>query len=107
MGRIEYPIDGKKATTIYKQLPWTDRRGVWLQLHPITGRKHQLRIHCAKYLEAPIYGDAKYRKLLSLPPIPTDRLYLHANHIQFLNPFHSTQEISVSSRKSIYSNTSK
>lgn len=29
-------------------------------LEPVTGKKHQLRIHCAKELRAPIVGDAKY-----------------------------------------------
>ena len=32
----------------------------WLQLDPATGRKHQLRIHCAQGLGAPILGDGKY-----------------------------------------------
>ncbi len=31
-----------------------------LALKPVTGRKHQLRVHCAEYLKAPIYGDMKY-----------------------------------------------
>ncbi|OZJ02496.1 hypothetical protein BZG36_04359, partial [Bifiguratus adelaidae] len=33
-----------------------------LQLWPLTGRKHQLRIHCACCLQAPILGDFKYGK---------------------------------------------
>ncbi|KAK9824138.1 hypothetical protein WJX72_008058 [[Myrmecia] bisecta] len=32
----------------------------WLELHPQTGRKHQLRIHCALGLGSPILGDAKH-----------------------------------------------
>lgn len=31
-----------------------------LELHPKTGRKHQLRVHCADVLRAPILGDKKY-----------------------------------------------
>ena len=30
-----------------------------LELHPITGRTHQLRLHCA-YLGCPILGDPQY-----------------------------------------------
>ncbi|KAK9836186.1 hypothetical protein WJX81_007549 [Elliptochloris bilobata] len=32
----------------------------WLELEPITGRKHQLRLHCAGELGAPILGDGRY-----------------------------------------------
>eukprot|EP00877_Chromochloris_zofingiensis_P006874 jgi/Chrzof1/243/Cz01g08160.t1 len=32
----------------------------WLELYPSTGRKHQLRLHCAKLLNAPIVGDYRY-----------------------------------------------
>ncbi|CAA6670587.1 unnamed protein product [Spirodela intermedia] len=32
----------------------------WLELCPLTGRKHQLRVHCAEALGTPIVGDFKY-----------------------------------------------
>ncbi|XP_021892317.1 RNA pseudouridine synthase 4, mitochondrial isoform X2 [Carica papaya] len=32
----------------------------WLELFPLTGRKHQLRVHCAEVLGTPIVGDYKY-----------------------------------------------
>ncbi|KAJ1255651.1 hypothetical protein BS78_K175800 [Paspalum vaginatum] len=32
----------------------------WLELFPRTGRKHQLRVHCAEVLGTPIVGDYKY-----------------------------------------------
>ncbi|CAK9165693.1 unnamed protein product [Ilex paraguariensis] len=32
----------------------------WLELPPLTGRKHQLRVHCAEVLGTPIVGDYKY-----------------------------------------------
>ncbi|GER44844.1 pseudouridine synthase family protein [Striga asiatica] len=32
----------------------------WLELIPFTGRKHQLRVHCAEVLGTPIVGDYKY-----------------------------------------------
>ena len=31
-----------------------------LELTPITGRKHQLRVHCAQALRCPIVGDTLY-----------------------------------------------
>lgn len=32
----------------------------WLELEPVTGKKHQLRMHCAHHLGTPILGDSKY-----------------------------------------------
>lgn len=39
-----------------------ERRGelAWLELQPVTGRTHQLRVHCAK-AGCPIVGDKSYR----------------------------------------------
>lgn len=36
-----------------------DRRTAWLELRPVTGRTHQLRVHCAA-MGWPIRGDAIY-----------------------------------------------
>ena len=33
---------------------------LWLELRPVTGRRHQLRAHCAAGLAAPILGDSVY-----------------------------------------------
>ena len=35
-----------------------------LELHPLTGRTHQLRLHCA-YLGCPILGDPQYATAVS------------------------------------------
>lgn len=48
-----------------------------LELHPQTGRKHQLRVHCADALHAPILGDRKYNK----HPIHK-QLFLHAYKVE-------------------------
>ena len=50
--------NGKPCITEYRvleQRPQTAR----LELHPVTGRTHQLRLHCA-YLGCPILGDPQY-----------------------------------------------
>ncbi|GAB4819864.1 hypothetical protein N2152v2_006910 [Parachlorella kessleri] len=39
----------------------------WLELRPQTGRKHQLRLHCAQSLKAPILGDSRYGAVRSPP----------------------------------------
>lgn len=50
--------DGKPSVTEYRVL---ERRDALckLELHPITGRTHQLRVHCA-YMGFPILGDPQY-----------------------------------------------
>jgi len=49
----------KKAKTDFSILSMVGKEMSWLELRPITGRKHQLRIHCASVLNAPIVGDEK------------------------------------------------
>ena len=50
--------DGKSCITEYRILERSDSVSK-LELHPITGRTHQLRLHCA-YLGCPILGDPQY-----------------------------------------------
>ena len=50
--------DGKPSTTEYTVLERTEKL-CKLSLRPITGRTHQLRVHCA-YMGYPILGDPQY-----------------------------------------------
>lgn len=57
--------DGQRAVTKYfsKEINSPDfKYYTLLELRPETGRKHQLRVHCADVLHAPILGDRKYNK---------------------------------------------
>ncbi|KAG7395057.1 hypothetical protein PHYBOEH_004254 [Phytophthora boehmeriae] len=91
---ITLPVNNKPARTVVERVLKKDERsepaGIWLQLKLCTGRKHQLRVHCAEELRSPIVGDAKYGGPAA------DRLYLHAKRIQFPNPFTTGQMIDVS-----------
>lgn len=49
---------GKPCHTLYRVLESGETLSR-LELHPITGRTHQLRLHCA-YLGCPILGDPQY-----------------------------------------------
>jgi len=75
---------GKSAHTVFKRLQ-INKHSSLLQLHPITGRSHQLRVHCQAIGHA-ILGDGLYN-----PEDPTERLMLHAESIQFTHP--STGEL--------------
>ena len=50
--------DGQRALTRYKVLREQDGISL-LELSPVTGRTHQLRVHC-QYLGCPILGDPQY-----------------------------------------------
>ena len=50
--------DGKPSVTEYKVLERNEKL-CKLELRPITGRTHQLRLHCA-YMGFPIVGDPQY-----------------------------------------------
>jgi 23S rRNA pseudouridine1911/1915/1917 synthase len=58
-GIVDYPIDGKHAVTEWKVVETNDMFSR-IELHPRTGRNHQLRRHLAYCLKSPIVGDAKY-----------------------------------------------
>lgn len=50
--------DGKPSVTEYKVLAWQQDTSL-LALRPVTGRTHQLRVHCA-HMGFPILGDPQY-----------------------------------------------
>lgn len=60
VGNIQIEIDGKRAYTGFRVIHRIDRSYAWVELYPRTGRKHQLRIHCAEGLGCPIVGDSQY-----------------------------------------------
>lgn len=50
---------GQLAKTKYRVIDRAGNRAAWLELEPLTGRTHQLRVHCAA-IGHPIVGDGKY-----------------------------------------------
>jgi 23S rRNA-/tRNA-specific pseudouridylate synthase len=60
-GTIDAPIGNKAASTEFKTIGGSHASSCRVvELRPITGRTHQLRIHCASSLAAPILGDSRY-----------------------------------------------
>ena len=82
---------GKKAITRYKVLE-NKNNYTLVELYPLTGRTHQLRVHCAhsKGLNTSILGDALYGTSLL-----KKRMYLHAESLEFIHPF-TLQTIKIS-----------
>lgn len=94
-GRIELPLcldpldrprqmvhkeHGKPAITDYQVLGHSEKR-TRIAFYPRTGRTHQLRVHAAHRLglDCPIAGDELYGKR-------AERLYLHAESVEFVHP---------------------
>lgn len=71
---------GKTAITKYQVLERNESQ-TRIAFYPLTGRTHQLRVHAAHPLglNCPITGDELYGK-------QADRLYLHAEYLEFVHP---------------------
>lgn len=73
---------GKQALTHWQVLTHEDQTTL-IQLQPITGRSHQLRVHLL-HLGFPIVGDQLYAQGDALDF--ADRLQLHSQSIGFIHP---------------------
>ena len=69
---------GKEAVTYYKVLKSDDKHAL-VELRPVSGRTHQLRVHM-KYLGHPIVGDVVYGNEKA------GRLFLHAKALEITLP---------------------
>ncbi|MDR2901492.1 MAG: hypothetical protein LBU87_00065, partial [Lactobacillales bacterium] len=70
------------------------KKASWLELSPLSGRTHQLRVHTG-VIETPIVGDAKYggdkAGELGLPE--DSKMHLHARALRMPHPIKGMIEI--------------
>jgi tRNA pseudouridine32 synthase/23S rRNA pseudouridine746 synthase len=71
---------GKRSLTQFSLVNFIEGNSR-VELHPITGRTHQLRLHLSA-IGYPILGDALYGNVSNAP-----RLMLHASSLTFVHPF--------------------
>jgi len=71
---IVLPGKGREAFSEYRTLVAFPNHTL-LELHPITGRTHQIRLHL-QFLGCPVAGDTIYGR--RTPTVPLDRHFLHA-----------------------------
>jgi 23S rRNA pseudouridine955/2504/2580 synthase len=83
--------DAARAVTEFRTLDHAGQKLAWLELHPLTGRTHQLRVHCVA-IGVPILGDVKYARpdqngafAATVEGLPTG-LHLHARAVAFPHP---------------------
>ena len=97
-GRIEAPIGrngtqrklmsivplekGRTAVSEYRTLESFPNHTL-LEVHPLTGRTHQIRVHLA-FLGCPVTGDTIYGK--KKPSVALDRHFLHAYKLKIIVP---------------------
>ncbi len=99
-GMIDLPLWGDPTQRPWQQVNWQQgkpsqtkfevlgrevlgREGALTRIdfYPLTGRTHQIRVHAAQGLNAPIWGDRLYGQ-----SEPGQRLHLHAQRLQFVHP---------------------
>lgn len=98
VGRVEAPIGrntshrklmavvpsekGREAVSEYRTLERFARHTL-LEVHPRTGRTHQIRVHLA-FLGCPVTGDTVYGR--RKPTLPLNRHFLHAHRLTVILP---------------------
>jgi len=101
-GRVETPIGrntshrklmgvvplerGRQAVTEYRTLERFPAHTL-LEIHPLTGRTHQIRVHLA-FLGCPVVGDGVYGK--RRPTLEIGRQFLHAARLKIALPGEAT-----------------
>ena len=79
--------EGKQSLTLYQVRQRYDQYTL-VQASPVTGRTHQIRVHC-QYMRCPIIGDSKYCPddlNLQARKDGFDRLFLHAISLELDHP---------------------
>ncbi len=90
---VDEPEGGARAITDFRALDAVKRRVAWLELRPLTGRTHQLRVHCAEGLGCPVLGDGKYGGAAAHMEGLPNKLHLHARALRLPHPAGGTLEV--------------
>ena len=84
------PLDkGREAVTEYRTLENFIAHTL-LEVHPLTGRTHQIRVHMA-FLNCPVVADTVYGK--RKPTVELKRHFLHAFRLKIILPVEKTAQV--------------
>ncbi len=86
----EFDTDVARAITDFTTLDHAGRKLAWLEMKPMTGRTHQLRVSCGA-IGTPILGDVAYGKEVeggntAIVEGFAEKVHLHARRIVFPHP---------------------
>jgi 23S rRNA pseudouridine955/2504/2580 synthase len=83
---VDESDSGLPSRTRYRVIERAGNRAAWVELQPLTGRTHQLRVHMAA-IGHPIVGDGKYAgQDAFLTGSISRKLHLHARRIRIDHP---------------------
>ena len=86
MAAVKHGTPGAKhARTLYQTVSEAGKRAAWVVMQPLTGRKHQLRLHM-ELLGTPIVYDPKYQSDREQPGGLDEMLHLHARSLELPHP---------------------
>jgi 23S rRNA pseudouridine955/2504/2580 synthase len=86
--------NGQAARTRYRLIERAGNRAAWVELQPLTGRTHQLRVHMAA-IGHPIVGDGKYGgQEAFLTGAISRKLHLHARRLRIDHPDEGQLDVS-------------
>ena len=78
--------NGLASRTRYRVIERAGNRAAWVELQPLTGRTHQLRVHMAA-IGHPVVGDGKYGgQEAYLTGTISRKLHLHARRLRIDHP---------------------
>lgn len=89
--------DAARAVTDFRTLDHAGKLA-WLELYPLTGRTHQIRVHCVA-IGAPILGDGKYAQpdqngaFAATVTGLSEALHLHARRLVLPHPAGGVLEV--------------
>ena len=82
---VEDGATGAQASSSWYRTLAVSDQGALVELEPLTGRMHQLRVHMAA-IGRPLVGDVRYGGALTLAGRGAGRLMLHAARLTFPHP---------------------
>ncbi len=84
---VKVDEEGKKSLTKFRLIKRFQAHTL-MEAYPVTGRTHQIRVHC-QYMRCPIIGDDKYcpdEVNKEARQLGFNRLFLHASSLTFEHP---------------------